>query len=86
MKSGKNGYKEALRDDESLAIFLRGMARFDAYFCELMAGGHDFTLRMEIRGDKGRLLHTRVQNDGFERPKSGKDYGSHLSGNEQAER
>jgi len=61
-------YKEALGDDESLSIFLRNMAKFDAYFCEAMTAGIDFTLRFEIRGNQGKMLHCRVHNEGFERP------------------
>ena len=63
-----NGYREVLRDDESLAIFLRGMAKFDRLFCDFMACNEDFTLRMEVRGNKGCLIHCRVMGDGFERP------------------
>lgn len=70
MKNEFNNTTEAFgQDNESLGIFLRGMKKFDVYFCELMAGGHDFTLKMEIHGNKGKMIHCRVQNDGFERPK-----------------
>ncbi len=61
-------YRKALKDDESLAIFLRQMTKFDHAFCEAMFDHVDFTLRLEVRGDQGKLLHTRVSNDGFERP------------------
>ena len=71
MTAKGNGYREAFGDnDESLAIFLRAMRRFDRDFCEAMASGVDFTLRLEIRGDQGRMIHARVNADGFERPKS----------------
>ncbi len=70
MKNDKEGFREAFgSDDESLAIFLRNMAKFDKYFCDLMSSGIDFTLKMEIHGDKGRMIHCRVHNDGFERPR-----------------
>lgn len=66
--------KKALKDDESLAIFLRGMAKLDHRFCDSLAGGEDFTLKFELRGDNGRLLHCRVLTDEFERPqKNGKN-------------
>ncbi len=70
MTDGGNGtnYRDALDDDKSLAMFLRAMASFDRQFCEQMAAGTDFTLRMEVRADKGRLLHVRVNVDRFERP------------------
>lgn len=63
------GYREAFgRDDESLALFMRCMAEFDRMFTDAMIGGVDFTLRLEVRGDRGKLLHARVQGDRFERP------------------
>ena len=64
-----DNYKEAFgKNDESLAIFLRGMAKFDREFCNLMANGEQFTLRLEINGNKGEMIHCRVQVDGTERP------------------
>jgi len=71
-----NGYREAIQDDESLALFLRSMKKFDQRFCDAMASGEDFTLRMEVHGNKGVLIHVRVQDDGFERPKVGSDVTS----------
>lgn len=62
------GYRAALGDDASLAMFLRAMGKFDRFFCDSMANGEDFTLRLEVRGDKGKLLHVRCMTDGFERP------------------
>ena len=68
MTVDKDGYKKALKDDKALAIFLRAMSQFDRYFCELMNDNKDFTLRLEVRGVQGKLIHCRVTNDGFERP------------------
>ena len=64
-----SGYREALKDDESLASFLKAMSQFDRRFCEAMTEGTDYTIRLEVRGCKGRLLHARVHSDGFERPR-----------------
>ena len=64
----KSDYKEIIGNDNQLAVFLRMMAKYDKYFCELMADRVDFTLRMEVRADKGELIHCRIHNDGFERP------------------
>jgi hypothetical protein len=61
-------YREVLKSDESLAIFLRNLARFDRQFTELIASGVDFTIRLEVHGNAGRLNHCRVYIDGFERP------------------
>lgn len=64
----ENGYREILKDDRSLAKFLKAMAKFDRRFCEEMNDRTDFTLRMEVRGNQGELLHCRVVDDGFDRP------------------
>jgi len=66
MKDAK--YREVLKDNASLAVFIRNMARFDKYFCELMASGVDFNLHMDIRGNKGELLQCKVQPVSFDRP------------------
>jgi len=68
-----DGYRRVLADDdESLAIFLRGMSKFDRLFCEQMMEGSDFTLRLEVRGNRGKLVHSRVSTDRFEKQEPGK--------------
>lgn len=67
--SEKNGYRDVLPDDESLCKFLRAMAKFDKAFTDLMVDGSDFTLRMEVHGNAGEMLHARVGYDSFERPR-----------------
>ena len=61
-------YRKALNSEESLAIFLGKMALFDREFCDAMAAGDDFTLKLEIHGNKGEMNHSRVTSDRFERP------------------
>ena len=64
---------ESLSDDEnSLAIYLHSMHKFDERFCEFMADESDFTLRLEVRGNKGSLIHCRVYNDAFKQPEKKK--------------
>lgn len=67
--TSKPGYREVLADDESLSKFLRSMAKFDKAFTDLMVDGSDFTLRMEVHGNAGEMLHVRVGYDSFERPR-----------------
>jgi len=50
--------------------FLKQMQAFDRAFCDHMAAGTDFTLRLEVHGCKGDLIHVRVHSDGFERPRA----------------
>ena len=55
-------------DGASLSVFMAGMAKFDRRFCDAMATGVDFTLRLELSGNKGKLNHCRVYDDEFDRP------------------
>ena len=61
-------YKKALPDEESLKMFLASLAEFDQRFCNAMASGTDFTLRIEVHGASGEMLHCRVNDDCFRRP------------------
>ncbi len=56
----QEGVRGAFKEDVSLGIFLRKMQKFDQEFCSVMAAGDDFTLNLEVRGNKGRLIHARV--------------------------
>jgi len=69
MSSRDEDYRHVLRDDESLAVFMRAMRQFDQRFCDVMSEGQEFTLRMEVHGVKGNLLHARVFSDGIDRPR-----------------
>jgi len=71
LTSREEKYRESFKDDKSLELFLRNMQKFDRSFCDAMTEGTDFTLSLEVRGDKGELLHSRVKTDRFDRP-SGK--------------
>lgn len=61
-------YKDILNDDTSLTEFLSALADFDRSFCNSMASGADFTLKLEIHGCSGAMLHARVSSDTFRRP------------------
>lgn len=66
--------KDAMSDSsECLEIFSDAMREFDRDFCDRMVGGNDSTIRLEIRVNKGRLLHARNNNGCDRRPK---DHGS----------
>ena len=61
-------YRELIRDDYSLALFLEALKQFDQDFCDMMTKGKDFTLRLEVRGNCGEVIHGRVSRDYFDRP------------------
>lgn len=56
-------------DDDSLALFLSRMAKFDKLFCDSLASGDDFTIRLDIRGNRGRVIHCKVHMDEIAYPK-----------------
>ena len=64
---------EGVLGSEDLQTFMESMSLFDKYFSELMGRGVDFTLKMEVRGNKGNLIHCRVHPDAWIRP--GKEKG-----------
>lgn len=72
--TARNGdeYRKVLRDEESLSKFLEAMAKFDREFCEAMFRGKDYTLKLEVHGCNGKLIHARVTSDTFDRPKGAK--------------
>lgn len=66
--SATNGFQEAIKTPASLVAFLSKMKAFDKAFCDLMASGEDFNIRLEIRGMKGEVIHCRLSTDSTERP------------------
>ena len=62
-----NGFN--INDDESLKLVLKKMAEFDKKFCELILKRTDFTLRLEVRGNAGEIVHVRLNADDVARPK-----------------
>lgn len=65
-------YGEVIKDDDVLALFVRRRRRFDDDFCRNMFEGTDFTLKLEVHGNKGKVIHSRIVDDSFERPTSQK--------------
>lgn len=67
--SDTNGFQTAIKDDESLMLFIRKMKEFDTKFCSEMSLGSDYTIRLEVHGNKGEVLHVRVYHDSIDRPR-----------------
>ena len=57
-----------LLNESSIELYLAALQEFDTSFCDAMVAGYDFTIRLEVRGDDGKVLHIRNHNDGFRRP------------------
>lgn len=68
MSSPTNGFSTVIEDEESLKLFLRKMKDFDEAFCREMFKGSDYTIRLEVRGNKGEVIHVRTSVDAIDRP------------------
>jgi hypothetical protein len=55
-------------DNRSLMMFLENLREFDQTFCDVMFGRKDFTIRLEVRGNQGSMIHCRVMRETFDRP------------------
>ena len=67
-KQRPSKFSDAIEDNESLSILMRQLAKLEREFCDYMHTGSDFTIRLEIRGNRGVLHHARVYTDDIERP------------------
>jgi hypothetical protein len=62
-------YHKILSDDESLKMFLATLQEFNEAFCRVMNdGATEFTLKLEVHGANGKMIHSRFINDTFNRP------------------
>ena len=64
----KSNFQDVIDRDEDLALFLKKMKEFDTAFCTEMIKRSDFTLRLEVHGNVGSILHVRVYQDSIDRP------------------
>ena len=61
-------YRQTIENDEALTLFMASVGEFDRAFCDSMASGEEFTIKLEVHGNRGELIHVRVQDDAFRRP------------------
>lgn len=52
--------QEALKDNESLVMFMEKTKQVVDSFVEKITGRKDFSIRLEVRGSKGRMLHCKL--------------------------
>lgn len=55
----KNIPKEIQEDERAVQMYAYNLAEFDQMFSKVMMSRKEFTLRFEIRGNQGRLIHCR---------------------------
>ena len=58
-----------LLPDESLEQFLAAMREFNQAFVDALATGVDFTIKLEVRGNCGEMLHAKTDGQSWRRPK-----------------
>jgi len=63
-------YRDVLSDDESLVTFLRNLKEFDDLFVNLMTMQREYSLKFEVHGNKGRMIHCKVSYTACDRPDS----------------
>ena len=61
-------FLKVMKDKGDRELFIRQLADFDRKLCDVLVEQMDFTLRLEVHGDKGRLCHARVHSESFLRP------------------
>lgn len=66
-------YSEVIKDDTSLKLFLAKLREFDQHFVNEMVKGSDYTIKLEVRGCKGKVIHVRTNVDAIDRPQNMKD-------------
>lgn len=60
--------REAVNDDDSLSLLLACMKEFEEAFCRNMFRSKEFSLKLDVHGAKGRIIHCRVVDDYTARP------------------
>ncbi len=60
-------FRKILGDEEGLALLLRGLKEFDEDFQSAIRRGDQFTIKLEVHGNRGKLIHCRSSNDALSR-------------------
>ena len=55
-------------DKQTMAILLEGFGEFQSDLYRSLTKQIDFTVRLEIHGNKGEVLHCKAHKDNFYRP------------------
>jgi len=65
--NGRSDWLQTVSDETSVRDVIDAMGEFQQRFCDHMVGNRDFTLGLELHGDKGKVLHVRFRDDSFRR-------------------
>jgi len=55
-------------DPNGLRLFLKNLRKFNELFCKFVFNRSEFTIKLEVRGVKGGVIHCRVYSDDLEKP------------------
>ena len=58
-----------LLPDESLEQFLAAMREFNQAFVDALVSGVDFTIKVEVRGNCGQMIHAKIDDQSWRRPR-----------------
>ena len=67
-KPSSTDYPKIINDEGALALFMSQVKKFNEGFCTGMYDGDDFTVRLEVHGDKHNILHARAYVESIKRP------------------
>lgn len=62
------GVAKVLRN-ESLDEFLAAMREFNQAFVDALVSKVDFTIKLEVRGNCGEMIHAKIDDQSWRRPK-----------------
>lgn len=62
--------KEVLKDQDTVVAYTKAMQEFNQKFCDAMASCVDFTIKLEVHGNVGELIHVKVDSNSWRRPRS----------------
>ena len=54
---------DVIKHPPALELFIAKLAMFEEQFCAFMIDGSDYTLRLEVRGNKREIIHIRCYTD-----------------------
>ena len=60
-------YRKLLDNKGTLDTFNDSLRKFDQAFLDFLVAGSEFTIKLEVRGSAGKLVHCRVYTDDLER-------------------
>lgn len=64
----KKSYFDDILKNDSVELYANQLNKFNQVFADHMAEKQDFSLKLEIKADKGELIHCRVDLISFHRP------------------